>query len=555
MAPALSRADAPSRDEASPASRDLRCRHDGDREDAEERLLDLRRGHVDAADDGDGEHAARLAVPPAPPPLANPGFEADAAGVASPSGWASTGAASAAYTEWGGHSGGWRLSHWSPEAFSVDTAQTVSGLRPGWYTLQGWARRSAGPNDAYLELRCGCEARRVHVPVAWPHQWLRVVVSVPAREGSCTVALHTAAAGGEWTNFDDLELLPGAARLPVRGADVSSLKKSEDLGGVYRDARGRRGNALAILAANGASHVRLRVWVDPADGYHDRAELVEMSRRAHRAGLRTFVDLHFSDTWADPGHQAKPAAWAGLSVPALRDAVYAHTYDVCTALSRHGHAPDLIQLGNELNSGMLWPDGHTWNPPNWENLAAFLQAGSDAVKACSPSTKVVLHLANGGDAGAFRWWLDEITRRGVRFDVVAASYYGYWHGSLGDLQANLDDVAARYGKEVLVAETAYPFTLEGADGWPNIIGTPGQLVPGYPATPAGQASSFRDVLSVVRAVPGGRGLGAFYWDATWIAVPGNGWDPADPATGNAWENQAMFDLDGRALPVVRELAP
>ncbi|MBC8027745.1 MAG: glycosyl hydrolase 53 family protein, partial [Steroidobacteraceae bacterium] len=122
--------------------------------------------------------------------------------------------------------------------------------------------------------------------------------------------------------------------------------------------------------------------------------------------------------------------------------------------------------------------------------------------------------------------------------------------SLGDLQANLNDISARYGKDVVVAETAYPFVLGDADGWGNLVGLPGQLVAGYPATPVGQAANQRDVLSIVRAVPNGRGLGAFYWDATWTGVAGNGWDPADPTTGNAWENQALFDFDGRPVPAM-----
>ena len=141
------------------------------------------------------------------------------------------------------------------------------------------------------------------------------------------------------------------------------------------------------------------------------------------------------------------------------------------------------------------------------------------------------------------------------FDVIGASYYGYWHGSLGDLQRNLNDVSQRYGKDVIVVETAYPFTFDDGDGWPNLIGLPEQLVPGYDASPEGQRRNFRDVLSILRAVPNGRGLGAFYWDATWTAVPGNGFDPADPASGNAWENQALFDFDGAPTPAMDELAP
>jgi arabinogalactan endo-1,4-beta-galactosidase len=380
---------------------------------------------------------------------------------------------------------------------------------------------------------------------------------VRADGGSCTIALHTDGAAGEWSNFDDIELVAGAAKLSVLGADVSSLAKSEDLGGLYFDDRGghrppRPRNALGILEDHGATHVRLRVWVDPADGYHDAAEAARMARRAHAQGLEVLVDLHYSDTWADPAHQTKPAAWASYTTEQLRQAVYEHTYAVCKAVSVRGRGPAMIQIGNELNAGMLWPDGHTFDPPNWDNLAGFLQAGYDAVKACSPRTKVAIHLANGGDNGLYRWWFDNITQRGVSFDVIAASYYGYWHGSLGDLQWNLTDVAARYGKDVVVAETAYPFTLDGDDSHPNLIGLPEQLVPGYPATREGQARNFRDVLSIVRAIPDGRGLGAFYWDATWTAVPGNGWDPTDPTSGNAWENQALFDFDGRAVEAMGE---
>jgi arabinogalactan endo-1,4-beta-galactosidase len=268
--------------------------------------------------------------------------------------------------------------------------------------------------------------------------------------------------------------------------------------------------------------------------------------------LKVLVDLHYSDFWADPGQQALPTAWSDFTLDELEAAVYDHTFEVCTEVKRRGGAPDMIQLGNELNSGMLWPFGHTWDPPNWENLGRLLKAGHDAVRDCSRDTKIVLHLANGGDNGAFRWWFDNILAQGVEFDVIAASYYGYWHGSLGDLQYNLNDIAARYAKDVMVVETAYPFTLDGLDDTPNIIGLPEQLVAGYPATPEGQAANLRDVISIVRAVPDGRGLGVFYWDATWTAVAGNGWDPTDPGSGNGWENQALFDFEERALPALSE---
>jgi arabinogalactan endo-1,4-beta-galactosidase len=506
-----------------------------------------------------GTGAAQAAV--IAPVLPNASFERDGTGVAAPSGWTSTGSSNADFTESGGHSGSFRLSHWSADDYSVDTKQTISGLRPGWYTLRGFVKRSPGPNNSYMELRCGKRSERVYLPVSWADQWLQVAVSTYTDKKSCTITLHTDGTGGEWSNFDDLELTAGKVELSVLGADVSSLTKSEDFGGQYFDDVRRPRHcsgdesALEILQSHGADHVRVRVWVDPADGYHDVFEAREMARRARAAGLEVLADLHYSDTWADPGHQAKPAAWASYSVNELQKAIYDHTYEVCRAMTVHGRGPDMMQLGNELNAGMLWPDGHTYAPPNWDNLAGFLKAGYKAVKACSPRTKVVLHLANGGDNGLYRWWFDNITARGVKFDVIGFSYYGYWHGSLGDLQYNLNDISARYGKDVVVAETAYPFTLGFEDNQSNAIGLESQLVSGYPATPEGQARNFRDVLSIVRAVPNGRGLGAFYWDATWTAVPGNGWDPSDPSSGNSWENQALFDFDSVALPAMDEFRP
>ncbi|WP_406674603.1 arabinogalactan endo-1,4-beta-galactosidase [Nonomuraea sp. N2-4H] len=340
-----------------------------------------------------------------------------------------------------------------------------------------------------------------------------------------------------------------AATLAIRGADVSSLAKSEALGGVYRDANGTTGDALRILAQNGVNSIRLKVWVNPADGYNTKTQVLAVARRAKALGMSLLVDFHYSDSWADPGKQTKPAAWQSLPFDRLKQAVYDHTYDVLDALRRQGTTADLVQVGNEINGGLLWPDGAN---STWPNTAALLNAGDDAVKAVSPSTRVVLHLADGGDNGLYRWWFDNAASHGIRYDVIGLSYYPYWHGTLETFQANINDVAARYGKPVLVAETAYPFTTGDADGWPNII-TGAEPYPGYRATPQGQSAMLAKVADIVRAVPDGRGLGLYSWEATWTAVPGNGWDPADPSSGNAWENQALFGYDGRALPALAVL--
>ncbi|GII77155.1 hypothetical protein Sru01_21370 [Sphaerisporangium rufum] len=492
--------------------------------------------------------AATLAGPPAgaAASVANGGFEADGTGVAAPAGWTTTGTAAADYTETGGRSGTYRLTHWSSGAYTVRTSQRLTGLGSGPYTLSLWVKNGGGQSSIHAALEnCGGPDRRTAIPVT--ADWLKVVVSTSVSGGSCTVSLYSAAAAGNWASFDDVSFTPGATALTLRGADVSSLAKSEARGGVYYGPDGARRDALTILRNAGANHARLKVWVNPADGFNDKAHVLAMARRVKALGMGLLVDFHYSDTWADPGKQYKPAAWTGYSFDRLRQAVYDHTYDVLNALKSQGTTADMVQVGNEINDGMLWEDGRS---ANFDRLADLLKSGVSAVRAVSGSTRVVLHLAEAANSSLFRWWFDNATSRGVPFDMIGASYYPYWHGTLAAMQANLMDVRARYGRPVFLAETAYPFGTGNDDAEPNII-TAATPYPGYPATPAGQAALFRDVLSTVQAAGG---LGAFYWEPTWTAVTGNGWDPANPASGNGWENQALFDFADRATPALAEFA-
>lgn len=336
----------------------------------------------------------------------------------------------------------------------------------------------------------------------------------------------------------------GRDTLPVRGVDISTLLKNEDHGAVYYDRHGRQRDPIAILDGYGVNYARLKVWVNPVDGYNDKAHVLAMAKRVKAAGWGLLIDFHYSDAWADPGKQNKPAAWAALPFEELKQALYDHTHEVLAALRAQRTPADIAQLGNEINGGMLWNEGST---SNWSQLAGLLNSGYDAVKAVNSGTTVALHLAKGGDLAGTRWWFDSARSNGVKFDAIGLSYYGYWHGTLADFQTTLDDAASRYGKPVFVAETAYPFRLDSEDSHENIIDTSAELVSGYPASVAGQTRWMNDVASIVEAVPNGRGLGIFYWEATWTAVNGNGWDPTDPSSGNAWENQALFGYDDRAL--------
>jgi arabinogalactan endo-1,4-beta-galactosidase len=486
-----------------------------------------------------------------PVPLVNPGFE-DQGPDGLPVGWTHAGTVETVKLDDNGHSGNFRLTHQAEEAYQVETSQSVSDLADGWYTLRGWARSSGGQKAVYLALKCGDEEKRVHVPPTTPgYRWLHLSVSNQSTDGRCTISLYSDGNPDTWASFDDIELTQGQMELSMLGADISSLNKSEDLGGIYKDADGTPQDALQILKDHGMNYARLRVWVDPADGYHDKKEILEMAKRLKEKDIKLLVDFHYSDNWADPGKQYKPAAWEAYDFEELKQALYDHTFDVCNSLVEQGTPPDMVQIGNEINSGMLWPDGHTWDPPNWDNLGELLTAGYDAVKACSPETLVMLHIAEGGDNDLARWWFGNITRENVPFDVIGISYYPYWHGSLGQLQYNLNDISARYDKDVIVVETAYAFTDQDDDNYPNIVDQ-NLAVPQYPLTPEGQRDMLRDVMTVVCGVDDGRGLGVFWWDATWTGVEGNGWDNTDPTTGNAWENQAVFDFDGKVLMALDE---
>ena len=470
------------------------------------------------------------------PSVLNPGFEPDL------SGWVSAGKVEA-----DGHFGTSCLTH---GAGKLETTQTLTQVSNGWYTLKVWVNSSGKQNQAYIALKdCSGEETRTAVPIS-RNDWLQIVVSVKITNQQCTISLYSDNEGEAWVNFDDIEFVPGCAALSVMGADISSLKKSEDKGGVYADENGVQGDALKILHDHGLNYARIRVWVNSPDGYHGKAQLLEMAKRLKAQNIKLLVDFHYADSWADPGKQPKPAAWENLDFEDQKKALYTHTFDTCNSLKEQGTLPDIVQIGNEINNGMLWPDGK--NDKSFDNLAALLKEGYRAVKDCSPDTLVMLQLAEGGANKMFQWWFDSIIALDVPFDLIGVSYYPYWHGTLADLQNNLNDIAVRYEKDIIIVETAYAFTPDDNDNYENIIRF--QEQPGYPFTPEGQAKILADIMTITRAIPNGRGLGVFWWDATWTAVPGNGWDPFRPSSGNNWENQALFDFQNRALPAMELFA-
>ena len=389
--------------------------------------------------------------------------------------------------------------------------------------------------------------------------------------------------GGDNSGGDD----PSGTTVAVRGVDISMLETVEAAGGTFQ-VNGTAQDLLPLLKAQGVNLVRLRLWVDPKSssnevyggGDSDLARVIRLAKRAKAQDMAFMLDLHYSDFWTDPAKQYKPKAWANLSTDELVAQVQSYTQDVVTQLITAGVAPDYVQIGNEINSGMLWPTGKNWAASGetvggFDVLARLLSAGVTGLRTAETAggvttpAKTILHLAEGGKNSTFRWWFDEITQRNVPFDIIGLSYYPYWHGPLSDLQTNMDDMVSRYSKPVMVVETAYAFTLENGDSLGNNFGSATDVTNGgYPATPAGQQQFLQDLKTRIAAVPNEQGLGFVYWEPDWLPVNDATWTTdagmlyipsscptlASCSVGNAWENQALFDFNGDALPALAEFA-
>ena len=283
----------------------------------------------------------------------------------------------------------------------------------------------------------------------------------------------------------------------VKGADIGWLQQMEATGYKFYNDSGKQEDCFKILKDHGINTVRLRTWVNPSDnkgsGHNSKAETVAMAVRAKQWGMKVMINFHYSDSWADPGKQKKPAAWEGHSFPVLLKDVYDYTYEVMTALKTAGVTPEWVQVGNETPGGMIYPEGST---SNWQQLAQLINQGYDAIKAVSPQSKVLLHLDRGNDSARFVSWFDNARKYGAKYDIIGLSYYPWWLDgkpdytlSIDDLAANMNNLVKRYGKEVMVVEVG------GEDSKPD--NTYNMLVA---------------VQQKVKAVPNGKGLGVIYWE-------------------------------------------
>lgn len=343
----------------------------------------------------------------------------------------------------------------------------------------------------------------------------------------------------------------------IKGADVSIMPELERNGTKFYD-NGIEQDGLTILKNHGVNWIRVRIWNNPyvvgpegvGGGNTDEAKAIEMAKRAKALGMKVLVDFHYSDFWVDPGQQKKPDAWKNDSGDKLVDDVYAYTAKVMQDFNAQGVTPDMVQVGNELNNGMLWPEAQLTedNSNGYKFLAKLLNAGLQAVHDNDKDNKVktMIHLA-GVDVNLYHTFFDNlIVKNKVNdFDIIGMSFYPFWHGTMDDLKNTMNDVSAKYNKDVIAVETAFGYTLEDADFEKNNFGTNEEKVGGYKATVQGQATGLRDVMATVASVNDNRGLGIFYWAPDWVINEKVGWK--SNGGGNGWDNLTLFDTKGNAL--------
>lgn len=336
----------------------------------------------------------------------------------------------------------------------------------------------------------------------------------------------------------------------VMGADLSYVNEIEDAGAVYK-MDGKATDPFVIFKTIGTNTIRVRLWHNPvwkkatSNGkmYSDLYDVEKTIRRAKEQGMAVSLDLHYSDTWADPGNQTTPAAWTGLSLAILKDSVYNYTLNVLNYLKSKNLVPEMIQVGNENNSGILWPAGQVLNN-DYQNFADLLKSGIKAVRDFSTTStikpQIILHVAQIQNA---EYWMDQLVSKGVTdFDIMGLSHYYKWStvNDMNEIGKKITLFKTKYQKKIMIVETAFPWTSQNADTYNNILYTADPSIGIYPVSKEGQQQYLKELT---KQLFNNGGSGIIYWEPAWITSPmRDAW-----GTGSAWENAAYFDFTGNLL--------
>lgn len=379
-------------------------------------------------------------------------------------------------------------------------------------------------------------------------------------------------------NFNEVTVNPvtGARADFIKGVDASMIEKIEKLGGKYYNAEGKEQDIFQILALSGVNFFRVRIWNKPYNagrqeyggGAVDADRALSMAKRAKAVGMNVFLDFHYSDIWADPDYQLTPRDWVGKSKDEIPAAVQQFTTDTLNKFKTAGCGVEMVQVGNEINLGMFYDkEGKIdWSTAQNESasfdyLSKILSAGIAGVKSVMPNAYTVIHLANGGLYNDFDAFFGHLKRNNVDYDIIGASYYSYIDNEIALLQDNLNKISEKYGKHVLVAETAYGHSDNQGHAWAQNKFTAAEYEDkgGYVTSVQGQASALRDVFQAVANVPNNLGLGAFYWEPGWLPIQGATVDVSQLRETtkynlSSWANQGLFSYGGKVLPSIKAFA-
>jgi arabinogalactan endo-1,4-beta-galactosidase len=355
------------------------------------------------------------------------------------------------------------------------------------------------------------------------------------------------------------------------GVDASTVLSTEKNGGVYYNEDGKEQDIFEIMRIDGVNFVRFRIWNNPFSyngnsygaGEDSTSNVLEMAKRAKRAGMNILLDFHYSDCWADPGNQVLPKAWKNFSEDKLEEAVYGFTKTTLENFSSNNIKIDAVQIGNEVNSGILFPNGklNYSNTNSFINFANLLKEGIKATKEVFPKAYSVIHFA-GTNVDAYKTFFETLRLKGVEYDIVGLSYYPYWHGTISDLDAALKYISDYINKPILILETAYGYTYDYNEYTSNIFNKDLANKAGYEASIESQANVLRDICNSLSKVKNNLGLGVFYWEPGWLPLKNNGLTKYGVAycandEGNvskygdqkvSWANQGLFSYSGKALP-------
>lgn len=430
---------------------------------------------------------------------------------------------------------------------SATTGWQLKNVPSGTYDLEFYTKSAQTPELPYVDASGKITAIKPSENV-----WAKnVVKGIQVSDGTCNISLHN----GDGVEIRNMQLVTSTIKeyTLLKGGDISLLSYVEDNGGKYYDTDGNAGDCLGILKDDGMNLVRLRLYNDPGNkdftpsntlpaGYQNETDILRLARRAKNMGMQILLTFHYSDYWTNGEDQYKPHEWDALDFESLKKAVHDYTADFLRKMTAQGTPPEFVAIGNEIQAGLLYPDGACANPLN---MCALLNEGCAAVRETAPEAKIVLHSSMGGDLTLYKWFFGLMRDYNVDYDVIGVSYYPFWTSRLAsEIRSWADKVIDIFNKDMLIVEAGYAWNQTLPDG------TPGQLSNNGPYnefSTLGQRDFILDLTNQIKQVKSGRLLGYIYWDPIFIEVPGLGWILG---AKNYVSNTTLFGFRGERLPVL-----